>query len=1107
MDGSRLTEEILTLTLKMIYLISGEECVVVKKISGELVTASSIDKSGGWSRSQSPIMEPLLHPLVPERYNEQKILDLTNKMIELLTGEVPIRCQDVTVHFSMEEWEYIDGHKERYKDVMMEDHQQPTSPIGSNKRNSPEICPSPLYSQGCVQEEPTTTQDHQDEQLNVKAIPEQNETYWTGNQHCAEEDSFKNVNAADGPKPLTSSEEHLHFFPHYETKDCTIEKPCISDCSPVPHIVEQKQPSDPFHNPHSVDKSLKIFTCYKCGNCFSTNDQFRDHLQIHLEEKPYLCSLCKKCFSTKEAFIKHQQIHASVDAFKCLECGRCFSQKSHLSKHYRCHTGEKAFPCLECGKCFTQKSHLVNHQRLHTGKNIFLCPHCSKPFTLRSHFENHLRIHTGEKPFSCVECGKCFSQKSILINHQRIHSGVKPFSCPECGKCFTRKSSVFEHQVIHKGERPFPCSVCGKCFNHKSTLVNHQRSHTGIKPFECSECGKCFTRKSGLSEHWTIHTGEKQFSCHVCSKLFATRSRFLKHQEVHLGENPFMCLILSFLLKTVRMDTDGHRTNDKILNLTLEIICLLTGESCTVVKKKSGEKVTPNSHHFVSGGWSPITDPPPYSLLLKKYNDQKILDITNKMIELLTGEVPMRCQDVTVHFSLEEWEYLEGHMDLYKDVMMEDHQSVISKDGSSKVDLPERCPSPLDSQDCLQQNNSVPLDHQVDLAEDSLEEDHDVPQEEQVDAMTMTENVVHVKVEVIDESEEEEMYLKLGQIKEEEIPVDIDPDFKMEDNDFQDFAEENSSALNMFPVFPVSSNAWEHSLDTLYAETPNEDYIERKVYPCLDCGKCYYKKGSLLIHQRIHTGEKLHTCKHCGRNFVYKANLIEHERLHAGEKPFSCSDCGKCFKQKSHYFKHRRSHTVVKKPFSCSVCGKRFKDRWTLDRHERIHTGEKPFSCSECGKSFTQKYSFLEHQKIHTGEKPFPCSKCGLRFTRKSKLARHERVHTGEKPFICTECGKCFALKTTLGKHQRVHTGEKPFPCSECGKCFTQKYDVVEHQKIHTGEKPYSCTKCGKGFIRKSKLIQHERIHTGEKPFSCTECGKCFTQKPGLVQHQKIHIK
>ncbi|XP_073467754.1 gastrula zinc finger protein XlCGF66.1-like [Aquarana catesbeiana] len=113
----------------------------------------------------------------------------------------------------------------------------------------------------------------------------------------------------------------------------------------------------------------------------------------------------------------------------------------------------------------------------------------------------------------------------------------------------------------------------------------------------------------------------------------------------------------------MRMEEDRSHMTEKILNLTLEIIYLLTGERFPLVK--SGDHIT-------------ITMTPCDSLKPERPNMEKIVEITKKMMELLTGEVPIRCQDVTVYFSMEEWEYLEGHKDLYKDVMMDNQPPLTS---------------------------------------------------------------------------------------------------------------------------------------------------------------------------------------------------------------------------------------------------------------------------------------------------------------------------------------------------------------------------------------------------------------------------------------------
>ncbi|KAM3923464.1 oocyte zinc finger protein XlCOF29-like [Leptodactylus fuscus] len=190
-DKDKMVESLLNITLEILHQLTGEDYTVVKKTSSGRCQAPV---SEGWGKTLSPIPGPPLHSLIHEEINGQKILELTNQIIELLTGEVPIRCQDVTVYFSMEEWEYLEGHKDQYKEVMMEDQQPLISAVPSSKRTSPERCPSPLLPQDCKEENVL-----QDDQLNNIIA---GETYVRSNE-CKE-----NVPTDDCTK---SSEEHVIY--------------------------------------------------------------------------------------------------------------------------------------------------------------------------------------------------------------------------------------------------------------------------------------------------------------------------------------------------------------------------------------------------------------------------------------------------------------------------------------------------------------------------------------------------------------------------------------------------------------------------------------------------------------------------------------------------------------------------------------------------------------------------------------------------------------------------------------------------------------------------------------------------------------------------------
>ncbi|XP_073403799.1 uncharacterized protein [Dendrobates tinctorius] len=538
------------------------------------------------------------------------------------------------------------------------------------------------------------------------------------------------------------------------------------------------------------------------------------------------------------------------------------------------------------------------------------------------------------------------------------------------------------------------------------------------------------------------------------------------------------------LIDPLRMNRDKGKLVEKILHLTLEILFRLTGEDYTVVKKTSSERCqTP-----VSEGWgrplSPITGPPPHPLVPEDINDQKILELAYKMIELLTGEVPIRYQDVTICFSMEEWEYLEEHKELFKDIMMEVPQPLTSPVLSIKRTTPERCPRPLLLQDNLTYINTTETYVRGDEWCKEEITTYDYP-----DDYTMC----------------SEKYLLVSNIKANDhgITTDTyeDPAFI---SDIAPALHSKSLSSDCFQQLIYSSQTVKQNKNNRKNGEHQRVCKKKKLHACLECGKCFTKKSTIVTHERSHTGEKPFSCLDCGKCFIDKSKLVQHHRIHTGEKPYSCSVCGKCFTRKSTLVIHERSHTG-EKPFSCSECGKCFIEKSKLVKHHRIHTGEKPFSCTECGKCFTEKSKLVKHQIIHTGEKPFSCSECGKRCFLKSDLTKHKRIHTVEKPFSCSECGKCYTDELTLVKHQRFHTGEELFSCLECGKGFTDKSKLVQHQRIHTGEKPFSCSECAKCFTEKSKLIIHQRIHTGEKPFSCSECGRRCSTKSDLAKHQRIH--
>ncbi|XP_072279531.1 uncharacterized protein [Pyxicephalus adspersus] len=194
-------------------------------------------------------------------------------------------------------------------------------------------------------------------------------------------------------------------------------------------------------------------------------------------------------------------------------------------------------------------------------------------------------------------------------------------------------------------------------------------------------------------------------------------------------------------------------------------------------------------------------------------------------------------------------------------------------------------------------------------------------------------------------------------------------------------------------------------------------------------------------------------------------------------------------------------------PFFCTECGKFFQNNEDLIQHLKVHSEEKSFQCLDCEQCFSKQSSLAVHRShSHGGRKPLTCVECGLSFSTKAELTNHGKIHTRFRPYSCPECGKLLCSPRSLFQHQKIHTDGKKFICSECGKSFRTRSQMIVHQRVHTGEKPYQCLECYKCCSRKADLIKHQRIHTGLKPYTCLECNKSYCRRFDLNQHRKTHV-